>query len=265
MESHTLTTDDFWFIEKGWKDSLSRTPFEVGQTIVVCENRHVMLAEFYDGVCPTCKSNKTMTFSRQNLELGVFRSYIGECPKCYNEVTILFRQDRKSGSFIGRCPKCNSTHSLSEKFFTEQVIILKYKKYFRRVNLVLGGILGVLVACIFILIVTGNLQNAPLIEYSENVIFPRTQEIYTCLFKFINFDKFYYVFIEATNTFIMKNEILFENIIFHFSMLIEKNRIFGEGLREHLRNVFNKTNDLIELFEKRTRIIISNWGERRFL
>lgn len=68
MHKHKLTESDIWFIEKGQVDTLSRTPFAVGHEIVVCDHKHVMLADFYDGSCPTCHSTITVAFGRSAIE-----------------------------------------------------------------------------------------------------------------------------------------------------------------------------------------------------
>lgn len=70
MLKHRLTVNDDWFIKQNRIDSISRTPFAVGHKVVVCDNHHVMLAEFYGGKCNEsgCGSRRLIRFSRQNVQ-----------------------------------------------------------------------------------------------------------------------------------------------------------------------------------------------------
>jgi hypothetical protein len=265
MYTHTLTTEDLWFVEKGQKDSLSKTPFEVGQTVVVCDNRHVMLAEFYDGECPTCHSHNTVSFSRQNVEPGTLHSYTGECPECSEEVTILFRQCGANNPFVGKCPKCNNDLFISEKFFVEQAFILKLRKYVSRVSIALGWILGLLVFCIFALTATGIISNDNLINYSKGVIFPKMQRVYNNSLDLVASDRFYCAFILTTKEFLAGNTILLGNISVFFNICIDGLKVLGIGFWEQLRIIIGKTEELMELFGQRTQILIeilSSWVER---
>lgn len=120
MQVHKLTSADAWFIEKGQIDALSRSPFHIGDEVVVCDKQHVMLAEFYDGECLICHSRNTVPFSRQSVESGVLRSYVGKCPRCAANVTVLFRQSGAGGPFVGICPKCNRGLSVQKAFLDGQ-------------------------------------------------------------------------------------------------------------------------------------------------
>lgn len=248
-----LTVDDSWFIEKGQKDSLSKTYFEVGQTVVVCDNRHVMLAEFYEGECPTCHSHKTVPFSRQNVEPGILRSYTRECPECLEEVTILVRQQGANNPFVGRCPKCNSKVFISEKFFEDQDFALKMGTFIAKINMALGWILGLLIVCIIVLAMKGKISNDNLINYSNNIILPRTERIYENFLNFADFQRVSHVFIRGNKEFLAGNADFFASIT---TFVLNGLKVFADSFWESLWRAGRKTDELTELFGTRTRVLI---------
>lgn len=174
MQVHKLTAADAWFIEKGRIDALSRSPFQIGDEVVVCDKRHVMLAEFYDGECFICHSRNTVPFSRQSVEFGVLRSHVGKCPLCARDVTVLFRQGGARGSFVGRCPKCNHDLSVQRAFFEGQASARRFRKYICEANTVLGWVLGMLTTVLIVLSLVGMISHDRFVSYAENIIWPRT-------------------------------------------------------------------------------------------
>lgn len=138
MYSHKLTEADRWFIEKGQVDTMSRTPFDIGLTVVVCDHKHVMLADFYDGTCPTCKSTVTVAFGRGAVEYP-------KPPKVREE-------------FL-------------KWFFPAKIA----RKIIPKVNVALGWTIGILIAAIFVLVATGTLSNALFLQRIETLLVPRTE------------------------------------------------------------------------------------------
>lgn len=262
MYSHILTSEDGWFIEKGLKDSISRTPFEVGQTVVVCDKRHVMLADFYDGECPTCHSRNTVPFSRENIEQGVLRSYIGECPKCFKEVNILFTQHAANKSFVGKCPSCSTDLSVSTQFFVKKAFAERLKKYVGRIKIALELMLGLLVICLIALMATDTISNDKLIAYLKSTILPRSQEFYKNFLEFVSFDKFYYAFKVAARDLLEGTTDLFRNIIASGSVFLDRIKWLAIAFWEQMQTVLEKTNELIKLLVRQTRLFIkmnSGW------
>lgn len=256
MYSHILTSKDEWFIEKGQKDSISRTPFEVGQTVVVCDKRHVMLADFYDGECPTCHGRNTVPFSRENIEQGVLRSYIGECPKCYKEVNILFTQYAANKLFVGKCPNCSTDLSVNTQFFMKKAFAERLKKYVGGIKIALALMLGLLVICMIALMATDTISNDKLIAYLKGAILPRTQEFYKNFLEFVRFNKFYCAFEVATCDLLEKNAGLFKNIIASGPVFLDGIKWLAIAFWEQMHTVLENTNDLIKLFVIRTKILI---------
>jgi transcription elongation factor Elf1 len=123
--SHTLTSSDDWFIQKGHKDSLSRSPFGVGQEVVVCENFHVMLAEFRHGSCPSCGSEKTIPFSREILDSQRIKFVLKTCPHCYHDVGLITPLDAFNVTYAHNCPKCGQW--LSSKWFDQTPSAYPYR------------------------------------------------------------------------------------------------------------------------------------------
>ena len=190
MQTHKLTAADDWFIKKGQIDSISRSPFQIGDEVVVCDKQHVMLAEFYDGECPSCHSQETVPFSRQSVEVGTLRRYAGECPLCAAKLTVLLRQHGTDSPFVGRCPQCNQDFSLSAMFFEEQALREKFKKHIGRVNTVLGWTLGLLIAGVIIFSLAGVVPNGRFVLYAQNVMWPKTFLLISRIPDFIISEKF---------------------------------------------------------------------------
>ncbi len=155
-------------------DSITRSPFQIGDEVVVCDKQHVMLAEFYDGECPTCHSHNTVPFSRQSVETRILMSYAGVCPVCTVEMTALLRQYSVGGPFVGKCPKCNKYFSFDARWLKEQARGEKFRTRIRKVNAILGWVLGLLIVIIIGFSLAGVLQNDRFILYAENMVWPKT-------------------------------------------------------------------------------------------
>lgn len=190
MQTYKLTEEDVWFIEKGQIDSLSRSPFQIGDEVVVCDRRHVMLAKFYDGECPSCNSRKTVPFSRQNVETGTLKSYAGQCPNCTTELTVFLRQFGAGRPYVGKCPKCKHEFSLSATFFKEQARREKLKMHIGRTHAVLGWTLGLLIVGVVILSLVGVVSHDRFALYAKKVIWPRTLRLFDCIPDFIISQRF---------------------------------------------------------------------------
>lgn len=190
MQTHKLTAEDAWFIEKGRIDSISRSPFKIGDEVVVCDRRHVMLAEFYDGECSSCHSCKTVPFSRRNVEAGALKSYAGQCPVCAAELTVLLRQRGVGRPYVGKCPKCNHEFSFSATFFEEQAQREKFKTFIGRANAVLGWTLGLLIVSVIIFSLAGAVPHDRFALYAEDVIWPQTLLLFNRIPNFIISQRF---------------------------------------------------------------------------
>jgi TM2 domain-containing membrane protein YozV len=68
VHSYKLTPEVGWFLSKKMVDTFTRAPFGIGDTVVVCGNRHVSLADFYEGECTVCHITTTIPFSQANVE-----------------------------------------------------------------------------------------------------------------------------------------------------------------------------------------------------
>lgn len=176
MEIHRLTLADEWFIQKGQVDSISRSHFSLGDEVVVCDRQHVMLAEFYDGECPTCHSKMLVKFTRENVEPGTLHTFVGACPKCNKNVTIIFSQHGKQ-PYIGKCPGCNKKIILEPNYFENIKVFQKAERYIQNVKKVLASILLLAIAIIMFLNYKGLISNEELLVYWREVAIPRTVNI----------------------------------------------------------------------------------------
>ena len=68
QNAYEISSDDSWFLRKKLVDPLSRAQFNVGDIVVVCERKHVLLVDFYEGKCPNCHSLRTIPFTKNNVE-----------------------------------------------------------------------------------------------------------------------------------------------------------------------------------------------------
>lgn len=149
-----------------------------------------MLAEFYDGECPSCHSCKTVPFSRRNVEAGTLKSYAGQCPVCTKELTVLLRQRGAGMPYFGKCPKCNREFSLSATFFEKQAQMEKFKTCIGRANAVLGWTLGLLIVNVIIFSLAGAVPHDRFALYTENVIWPQTLLLFDRIPDFIITQRF---------------------------------------------------------------------------
>lgn len=175
MEKHKLTAADEWFIQKGQIDSLSRSPFSIGDEVVVCDRQHVMLAEFYGGECHTCHSKKLVKFNVQNVEPASYQILVGLCPKCYKKTTIIYGRHGK-GPLKGKCPNCNKNISIDSDELNR---VQKYAKAEENI----GDLKAILIICLFIEMVSlgivtfCKLENNDFWQLWENLLAPKTLDI----------------------------------------------------------------------------------------
>lgn len=225
MNSHRLTEADRWFIDKRQIDPLSRTPFNVGMSVVVCEHKHVMLTEFYDGTCPTCKSTVTVPFTRTNVEYA-------KPPK----------------------PK----EEFLKWFFPSKFI----RRIIPKVNRVLGCIIGVLAVAIFVLIMTGTLSNQLFMQHIETIAIPKTYLLLSRLKDFLFSDAVSEQFVRSFKTIGLNTREVLGNAAATISVLgvglIEFISVLARGL--HIP--YQRSRMLYEHVGDRTTIlieIISGW------
>jgi hypothetical protein len=175
MHVHTLTAIDEWFIQEGQIDPLSRTRFAIGHNVVVCPKRHVLLADFYDGVCLQCGSRITVEFSRDNVLRGIMRSYAGACPKCHNQVSMLFQQPVGKLTWEGVCPSCRRSMEADDQFFLLQQIYHKQRDRSKQVNSTLRWVLAMLVVSVIGLTYTGKISHTIEIEHCNDSVGQRME------------------------------------------------------------------------------------------
>ncbi len=157
MYSHTLTEKDRWFIDKGTIDSLSRSLFTVGDVVVVCNHKHVMLEEFYTGSCPICKSTVTVPFCRDNVIYSDQNKPRIQLPKPPEERPYVVTRPRV---------RRNAFEYLADLFPYEETMCL--------LNRILGWILGILGVVVAGLLIFGVITNDLLLAYINRVVLPKT-------------------------------------------------------------------------------------------
>ena len=252
-----MTNADEWFIKKGQIDSISRSHFSVGDEVVVCDRQHVMLAEFYDGECPTCHSKKLVPFCRENVEPGILHSYVGECPRCNENVTIIFCQHGTDNPFIGRCPHCKKKITLASDYFVTQKKSQELGTYIRVVNNVLKILLAVMILVVILLNYTGTISNQNILTYVQNTIIPRTlmlaQMFQSFFLSELVTDRFvnsFLLIIENTNE-------LFENgrKVVVFLVLGLQSVLLSVG--NVATQIYLDTYDLLQLFIRKTNYLIN--------
>lgn len=182
MHKHKLTKSDRWFVEKGQVDTLSRTPFAVGHEIVVCDHKHVMLADFYDGSCPICHSTITVAFGHSAVEYP-------KPPK----------------------PK----EEFLKWFFPTKIAC----KVIPKVNVALGWVLGILIAAVVILVATGILSNASFLERIDTLLIPRTELLLSRIGGFWFSESVAQKFTSSGTVILTRNGAIFANAITVLSVL----------------------------------------------
>ncbi|MBD5525393.1 MAG: hypothetical protein HDR04_13445 [Lachnospiraceae bacterium] len=255
MEKHRLTVADEWFIKKGQVDSISRSHFSVGDEVVVCDRQHVMLAEFYDGECPTCHSKKLVQFNRENVEPGSLHTFVGACPKCNKNVTIIFSKHGKQ-PYIGKCPSCNKQISLAPDYFKNLKVLQQAERYIRTVHRVLEFMLLVAIISVILLNYKGLISNENILMYGKEVILPRTIIIVDRLKEYILSDS---VGVQFKNSFIPivgNTNILVQNALDVFMlMMVGLQSILWIICNESIR-VYDNTCDLVRLIKIKTEMLI---------
>ena len=247
MHSHKLTETDSWFIEKGRVDSLSRSPFVLGNTVVVCNNKHVMLLEFYEGKCPTCNSEITLPFSRSNVD---------------------YLSPQKAASVS------------PQRLYPARTT----RKFFPLANKVLGWTLGILVFVVCVLTFTGSISNESLIYRLRSSVFPKTRLMLESAEEFffpdaaiasiegasreilakngdlpakpLFTDKLSALIIGANNYIIVRNKLLSVNIITAIIALVNGLIVIAINTSEQLQAAYHRTKELSRLFTGQTRILI---------
>lgn len=225
MHKHKLTESDKWFIEKGQVDTLSRTPFAIGHEIVVCDHKHVMLTDFYDGSCPNCHSTITVVFGHSAVEYP-------KPPK----------------------PK----EEFLKWFFPAKTA----RKVISKVNVVLGWVLGILVAAIFILIATGTFSNALFLQRIDTLLVPRTEVLLSRVGEFLFSESVAEKFTNSGSVILARNGAILKNGIAVLSALGVGLCSLFTAIWGGLHMPLEKTKVLFEHIGVRTqnlREIVKNW------
>ncbi len=251
MEIHKLTDADEWFLEKGQVDSISRSRFSVGDEVVVCDRQHVMLAEFYDGKCPTCNSEKLVAFSRENVELGTLYSYIGICPKCNTNVTIMFRQHGSLNPYTGNCPNCKRKITFEPDYFTTQSILQNIVIYVEVANKVLAFLLIAMIIIVVLLNYKGMISNQDFSVYIQNVARPRT---------FFLAEKLQETFLLSLKVYdFLRSEVIINRFIQSFAVTLDKTReLFENGKSVAVFLIYGLQSVFLSLSDGTTRIFINS-------
>lgn len=134
MNTHRLTEADEWFLEKKQIDTLTRKVFSAGDEVVMCDHRHVMLAEFYSGQCSSCGSRKLITFSQENVEQTVSVSRSITCPHCGRNISLILRINETNGRLSGKCPRCKRRFVTTEERCKRQDEIRKKRLVAKTIN-----------------------------------------------------------------------------------------------------------------------------------
>lgn len=198
---------------------MSRTPFDVGHVVVVCDHKHVMLADFYSGICPTCKSTITVPFRRSNIEYP-------KPPK----------------------PKIEILRWFFPTDFARKVV--------PKINAVLGWMLGIMVVAMVVLITTGTLSNDLFLYRIENLLVPKTQVLITRIGDFWFSETVADRFVSSGLVILSRNEIIFANALAVLSVMGVGLWSILTSLWTSLQVPFNKSRVLLERFGERTREFI---------
>lgn len=226
MNSHKLTTADSWFIEKGQIDSQTRERFDIGHEVVVCENHHVMLLDFYNGECPTCKSKVTVPFNRSNVERKNINLHYNK-PKSANTV---------NPPRIVNPPRTTHTVTDRRRIFGFQ----RFRRYIINSKYVFMWILGLLICCGIVLNLTGIISNERFFECVQVSILPKTKLMLFGLRNFLASDEVNQSFINANSIIIAKSGILLANMLAIFLVLVK-------GTKDLIYLIFIRTKILIGL------------------
>lgn len=225
MNKHKLTESDKWFIEKGQVDTLSRTPFDVGHEVVVCDHKHVMLADFYDGTCPTCHSTITVNFGRR--------------------AVVYLKPLKHKEEFI-------------KWFFPSRIA----RKIVPMINTALGWILGLVVAAVVVLVATGALSNELLLQRLEGVLVPKTGLLLSRIGNFWFSESVADKFASFGTVILIKNRIVYANAIAVLSTLSVDLWNLLTMLWSGFQRPRNKSKMLFECVSVRTQDLIeliSSW------
>ena len=226
MHSHKLIEADRWFIEKRQVDTMSRTPFDIGLTVVVCDHKHVMLLDFYDGTCPTCRSTTTVPFGKSSVEYP-------KSPK----------------------PK----EEFLKWFFSSKVA----HKVIQKANAGLGWTLGILIVTLVVLIATGTISNALFLQRIDTLLILRTELLLSRISTFVFSASVAEKFVSSGIVISTRNEEIFANAIAILSMLGVGLWGILTTLWGCLQMMLDRSKALLERVGERTQNLIktiSNWG-----
>ena len=230
MHTHKLTESDSWFIEKGLLDSNSRSPFTVGDIVVVCNNKHVMLFEFYDGECISCSSTRTVPFSQTNIM----------------HKKIEFHKPLKIDNLKIEFPEQSESEEEFLKWFFPSSIA---RRVIPKVNLVLKWLLGIIVIGLIVFIATDEIPNDQfLIHFSDFWVSSNVSS------RFIAFN----LNILSQNRIVLTN---FHAVLGGFGIGSANIVIY---LWTHLQIFINRTMVMLELIYNQTTLLIeliSSWLE----
>ena len=272
MNSYVLSHDDKWFFKKNRIDSLSRSPFSIGDTVVVCSNKHVMLADFYEGECHTCNVRDTARFCYANVEYGYKLTdndawfaeknptdKLSKKKISVGDVVVICDNQHMTliESYHGNCPVCQSENTGVVPIWEEPFSWLFPSKFTRRmlsrVNPLLGWICSILFVVSCVLILTGVLSNETLFAYWSETMLPRTQLLFTSFGNFIDANGSVYEYLAITNRRIFLNSnILFSNIVAVSVIFMNGAIILASNVAFMFQGIIGRTSELYELLNVRT-------------
>jgi len=198
MQTYILSEKDRWFLNKRRIDSLSRSQFSVGDSIVVCDKKHVMLSEYYEGSCHSCNSFTTVPFSYANVEHGYKLTDADSWHISKNPIDRLSKKEFAVGdtvvvcgnkhmtlisSYNGICPICGcetiGSIPIKKEPFAWFISAKMVRALLPNVNKALGWSLGVLAIILIFLVITGLISHEQLYSQIQTGALPKTKLIFT--------------------------------------------------------------------------------------
>jgi len=271
-----LSNDDSWFVKKKRLDSLSRSQFLIGDSVVVCNNKHVMLSDFYEGECHTCKDRQTVSFCYANVEYGykltdndawfIYKNPTDKISKKSISVgdTVVICDNKHMSlitSYSGKCPICESEHTgtipIRKELFSWLFPTKPTKRLLYRLNFALGWLLGILIIAVFTLILTGIISNEHLVEYWEGSVLPDTIMIFESVIDFVRpINGFSDYFLETSLSMASRNNVLLNELLAVSLMVLNGFASIYIYLGISLQLVAERTEKMFEMFDTQTHRLI---------
>jgi len=274
VHKHILSDKDAWFLAKNRIDALSRSQFAIGDSVVVCINKHVMLTDFYDGECPTCKSKSTTPFSFSSVEHGYKLTesdlwFVSKNPKdtlskkkfVVGDIVIVCDNHHMTllDSFSGRCPVCYSDKKSSIPIRKELFCWLfptnSTKRLIKWLNFLLGWMFVVVVISVVALTLTSVISHELFLDYWRTTATQKTALIYSSINEFLALHYVYIEFRDSWNLLNVSNNAL-SNYFINVSALFAYDSIyFFDVFRARSFSFHSYNVDMVGQLHTRTRLL----------